>query len=341
MTRFPLLLSVLFLAGCSGSGSGEAEGTAEPVALVSLARAEQGVIAAEVSLYGTAESGAAGKQALAAPTDAVVSSIAAPVGTRVATGDVVAVLRAAPNTRLDLIKAATDARAADAAFARAQRLRTDGLVSDAEVESARAAATSARATQASLSGRVGSLTLRALAPGFVETLLVKPGDLVTAGTSIATIGRADDVRAHFGADPMTVRALKPGMSLRILPSTGRAALSVPIESVNPAIDPVTRLASVFARLPAAAGIGSGETLQAKVELSVAGSGLTIPYAALLDDGGQPFVYVAKDGVAHRHDVETGPAMGERVAITKGISANDQVVTQGGTALEDGMKVRTK
>ena len=339
MTRFPLLLPVLLLAGCSAGG--EAEGSADPVALVSLARAEQGVITAEVTLFGTAESGAAGKQALAAPADAVVSSIAAPVGTRVAKGDVIAVLSAAPTTRLDLIKAATDARAADAAFARAQRLRTDGLVSDAEVEAARAAAASARATQASLSGRVGSLTLRALGPGFVETLVVKPGDLVTAGTPIATIVRADDVRAHFGVDPASARALRPGTSLRIAASTGRDALSVPIESVNPTIDPVTRLASVFARLPATAGIGSGETLQANVGVGAAGTALTIPYAALLDDGGQPFVYVAKDGVAHRHDVETGPATGDRIAIIKGISANDQVVTQGGTALEDGMKVRTK
>jgi len=337
--RFPLLITALFLAGCSADS--EPKDAADPVSLVSLARAEQGVISAEVTLYGTAESGAAGKQALAAPADAVVSSIATPVGTRVAEGDVVAVLSAAPTTRLDLSKAATDARAADAAFARAQRLRTDGLVSDAEVEAARAAAASARATQASLSGRVGSLTLRALVSGFVETLVVKPGDLVTAGTPIATIVRASDVRAHFGVDPATAHALRPGTSIRITASTGRAAFSVPIESVNPAIDPVTRLASVFARLPATTGIGSGETLQAQVSVGAAGSGLTIPYAALLDDGGQPFVYVAKDGVAHRHDVETGPATGERIAIIKGISANDQVVTQGGTALEDGMKVRTK
>ena len=153
--------------------------------------------------------------------------------------------------------------------------------------------------------------------------------------------RADDVRAHFGVDPATARALRPGTSIRIAASTGRAALSVPIESVNPTIDPLTRLASVFARLPGAARIGSGETLQAKVDVGAAGSGLTIPYAALLDDGGQPFVYVAKNGLAHRHDVETGLATGDRVAIIKGISANDQVVTQGGTALEDGMKVRTK
>lgn len=339
MIKHTLLLSLLLLAGC-GAG-GEAESTADPVALVSLGRAEKGAVTEQVVLFGTAEGGATGKQALAAPADAVVVRIVAPVGTRVGRGDLIVQLAPAPTTRLDYVKAATDARAADAAFARAQRLRADGLVSDAEVETARAAAASANATRTSLSGRAGAMALRALAPGYVETIAVSPGELVTTGTAIATIGRPGDVRARFGADPAVARSLRPGALINILPNAGRAPLTVSIESINSMIDPQTRLASVFARLPATAGIAVGETLQAKVDVGAAGTALTIPYAALLDDGGQPFVYVAKGGVAHRHDVETGPATGNRIAITKGLTAGDQVVTEGGTALEDGMKVRTK
>jgi membrane fusion protein (multidrug efflux system) len=56
---------------------------------------------------------------------------------------------------------------------------------------------------------------------------------------------------------------------------------------------------------------------------------------------QPYVYVVTKGVAHRHDVVTGPSSGERIAILTGVSAGDKVVVQGGTAVEDGMKVRTK
>lgn len=333
------LLALLLLAGCSSGNDGESAG--DPVALVSLARAEPGSIAAEVTLFGTAESGATGKQGLTAETDAVVTRIVAPVGTRVARGDVIAVLTPAPIARLDLAKAETDARAADAALARAQRLRGDGLVSDAEVETARAAAASARATQASLAGRAGALTLRAATSGFVETLAVRPGDMVAAGTPIATVGSPDDVRARFGADPATVRALRPGTLIGIVPTGGRAALSVPVASVDPAVDPQTRLASVFARLPAGSGIASGETLEGKVRVGSGVAGLTIPYAALLDDGGQPFVFVVSGGTAHRRDVETGPATGDRIAVVKGLAAGDLVVTQGGTALEDGMKVRTR
>ena len=335
-----LSLSALFcVVGCSGSTPDE---TPPPVALVSLATAAQGSIAQQTTLYGAAEASAGTQVALAAPADAQVVRIVAPIGTKVGPGDVVALLAPAPNTRLDIAKASADARAADAALARARRLRADGLVSDAEVETARAAAAGADATRASLSGRAGALTLRAPAGGYIATVDASPGDLVQAGTKIASITRVGDLRARFGVDPTTARLLRPGLPIRISVGRGRAPFSVPIASVDPVVDPQTRLAGVFADLPAQAGIGAGETLTGNVVTDGADSrSITVPYAALLDDAGQPYVYVVTNGVAHRRDVTTGVAEGDRIGIVKGVAPGDRVVTKGGTAVEDGMKVRTK
>ncbi len=338
MTKTAPLIALILLAACSGAVE---EKAADPVALVSLARADQGAISEQVTLFGTAEPGAASQQSLTAAADSIVARIVAPVGTRVGRGDVIVQLSPAPTTRLDFTKAQTEARTATAALARAERLRADGLVGNAEVETARAAARSASATVASLSGRSGALRVRALAPGYVETVTVSNGQLISAGTAVATIGQANDVRVRFGADPAVARRLFVGSSIRIAASAGRTPLSVPIASINPAADPQTRLASIFAKLPPGSGIAVGETLQGRVDVGAGSNGLTIPYAALLDDGGQPYVFVAKGGVAHRHDVAIGPATGDRIAIVKGIVAGDQVVTAGGTAVEDGMKVRTK
>ena len=76
-------------------------------------------------------------------------------------------------------------------------------------------------------------------------------------------------------------------------------------------------------------------------LSSNSGGLTIPYAALLDDGGQPYVYIIEKGVAKRVDVAVGPRMGDKVSVAKGLNADQRVAIDGVTALEDGMKVRTK
>ncbi len=334
-------LTLLGCVACSGSNDSTDDAAPTPSALVALGRVEQGALAQQATLYGIVEAGPGGKITLTAPVEAMVARVTSPVGTRVAAGDVVVQLALAPNTRLDIVKASTDARAADAAYARVQRLRKDGLVGDAEVETARAAAASADATRASLTGRARALTLRANAAGFVEAIAFNPGDLVQAGAPVATLSRLNDQRAHFGVDPATARALRPGVPIRIGGSTGRARFTVPIASVDPVVDPQTRLASVFAKLPTSAGLGIGETLTGTAAVGGGGDALTIPYTALLDDGGQPFVFVVDSGVAHRHDVTIGSTEGNRVAITRGIVRSELVVTQGGTAVEDGMKVRIK
>ncbi len=335
-----VLLAATTCAACS-AGAPSADPTPTPVALVSLATAQAGALAQEVTLYGVAEGGAGGRAALSAPAEAIVTRVLAPVGTPVSAGDVVVQLAPSPTTRLDVVKASSDARAADAAYARARRLRGDGLVGDAEVEAARAAAASADATRASLGARAAALTLRAPAAGFVESVPVNPGDTVQLGALVATIARPGDLRGRFGADPAVARALRSGTAVRISATKGRAEFAVPIQSVSPLVDPTTRLASVFVRLPAQAGIGVGETLSGNVAVGAPTGMPTVPYPALLDDGGQPFVFVVMRGTARRRDVAVGAVQGDRVAIVKGIRLGDRVVTQGGTAVEDGMKVRTK
>ncbi len=332
-------MAALCLAACSGAPDGTPG--PDPVALVSLGRAQTGPIEDRALLYGAAENGGPGRIILAAPTEAIVVAIDAPVGSAVAAGQIIVRLAPSPTSRLDLARAATEARVAEQAFARAQRLRADGLVSNAEVDTARAAATSSRATLVSLSGRSNSLALRAPGAGYVDTISASPGDVVAPGAAVATIARSGDIRARFGVDPALARRLRPGSPIRVSPAGGEAGFVVPILSVNPVVDPQTRLASVFARLPAAAGIGPGETLTGEALVSATGAALTIPYAALLDDGGQPFVFVVANGRAHRRDVAAGPTAGNRVAITRGLRPGEAVVVQGGTALQDGMKVRVR
>ena len=332
-------IAALFLVASCSSKSPTAP--ADPVALVTLAQATQGSVADSVTLYGAAENGSAGRGDLSAPIDAIVVSIAAPAGSRVARGQIVARLAATSAARLELEKAAADARLAAQTLARAQRLRADGLVSNAEVDAARAAVRSTAATQSSLTVRSGQLTLTARSSGYVEAIVPAIGAVVPAGGVVATIVQAGDLRTRFGIDPALARRLGRGASLRVIPAGGSSAFWAPILSVDPVVDPVTRLASIYTLIPYESGIGAGETLAATVQITEASTALTIPYSALLDDGGQPFVFVVERGIARRRDVRTGAANGDRIAITNGLALGDMVVVTGGTALDDGMKVRTR
>lgn len=339
LTLFSAWAGLVLLAACSGGES--QDDAADPVALVSLANAQPGSVAETATLYGMVETGAEAQYTLAAPVEARVVNVAAPQGTPVRRGQLVVGLSASPATRAELATAQGDYRTAQEALARARRLRDDGLTSDAEVESARQAAESAGALQRSLSSQTGGLELRAPGAAYVQSVAVNPGDLVQAGTTVAVLSRLGSLRARFGIDPATAHKISPGETLRVQTGQGSAGFAAPILSVDPATDPQTRLASVYVRVPAEQRLGPGQPLTAILPIRQTADAVTVPYGALLDDGGQPFVYVVKDGIAHRRDVVPGASDGDRIAISQGVSPGDLVVTEGGTALEDGMKVRTR
>jgi len=329
---------MLALGACSGPSDTTAP---DPTALVKTAVVATGSIDETITIYGAAENGSLGKHTLSSPIEAIVRSVDAPVGSNVSRGQVVVRLAPSPAARLDLANASASANAADLAYARARRLRGDGLISDAEVETARAVKQSADATRSSLSGRSVGLTLRSPIIGFVEVIGASAGELVAPGTPVVTIVKDGDIRARFGIDPSLARRVPAGSFVEITAAGGKAPLTVSVQSVDPVVDSQTKLASIYVLIPNESEIGAGESLTGNILLSSNASGLTIPYAALLDDGGQPYVYVIEKGVAKRVDITVGPRMGDKISVTKGLSAKQQVAVDGVTALEDGMKVRTK
>ena len=119
---------------------------------------------------------------------------------------------------------------------------------------------------------------------------------------------------------------------------GTAPTRAAVVGVDPQVDPTTRLASVYVAVPAGMRLGAGEPLRGSLETGATSTGITIPYAALLDDGGQAYVFVVKDGVAKQRNVSPGNSAGDRIQILKGLQPGERVVVEGGTALEDGMKV---
>jgi RND family efflux transporter MFP subunit len=338
MNRMIAFLPLMLLAGCGSSGS-DAGDKADPVAQVRTAPATLGATAQQTIVYGAAEAGPGGERSLIAPAEAIVDRILAPNGTAVRAGEVVATLKPSRATATDLAKASADAASSNAAYARARRLRADGLASDADVETARAAAETARATLANLgAGRGGGMTLRAPASGIVQGLSARSGDQVAAGATVASIAVKGHLRARFGIDPAFAQRVKLGQPLEIGTVSGASRATVRVDGLDTQVDPATRLASVYGDVPAAFDIGPGEALRGSLALAAQADGLSIPYGALLDDGGRSYVFVVKNGVAHEQAVLPGSSTSDRIQILKGLAAGDKVVTEGGTALEDGMKV---
>jgi len=76
----------------------------------------------------------------------------------------------------------------------------------------------------------------------------------------------------------------------------------------------------------------------KLRLDVKRGVLIVPVAAVQRGPQGTFVYVVQDGKAKVQPVSTGVTQGTRIEITEGLSAGQQVVTDGGDKLADGIKV---
>jgi RND family efflux transporter MFP subunit len=330
----PLIwLPLMLLAGCGASKAPKAEDA--PIATVKSSVATLGASRDDLTVYGVTEAGPGGERSVVAAREAILVSILAPTGTAVVAGQPIATLRPSPTAALELAKASSDATVASAALARAMRLRGDGLVSNADVETARAALRTATATRIAASS--GSNVLRAPAGGTVQALNAKPGDQIAAGTAVASIAAAGERRARFGVDPATASRIHAGQGITISALSGGPAVAATVVGIDPAVDATTRLASVFARVSATFAVGA--PLRGQISVGGTASGVTIPYAALLDDGGQSFVFVIEKGLVKKRDVSPGSSSGDRVTIANGLQPGEHVVTEGGTALEDGMKIR--
>ncbi len=338
MSRTTMFLPLLLLAACGSRGGADDEQKSEPVAQVRTAPATAGAEPQQSMIYGIAEVGPGGERSLIAPAETIVDRILAPNGTVVRAGQPVVTLSPSRATALDIAKAAADATAVDAAYARAKRLRADGLASDADVETARAAAETARATRAHLDVGRGGLTISAPIGGVVRGLAAKSGDQLAVGATIASIAGHGDLRAHFGVDPAIAQTLRLGQPLNLSSLSGNAHATVTVAGIDGQVDPATKLASVYADVPRGFGVGAGEALRASLSATARADSLSIPYAALLDDGGRSYVFVVTGGVAHERDVLPGNSSGDRIQILRGLAPGEKVVTEGGTALEDGMKV---
>ena len=334
----PLLLSVL-LAGCGGSSDTADTGeTTNAIAQIRTAVVAGGAAAETITAYGVAEQAAGNEHALTTQAEATVARVVTPTGTAIGAGQVVAILNPSASSRLDLSKAASDTLSAENALARAVRLRKDGLASDADVNSARSTYQTAAQTLKAARERGATLILRAPVAGTVQGLTAKPGDLVAAGTTVATIGTRGDLRVHLGIDPAIAARVRSGQPISISSVNTDSALATNVIGVDPQVDQTTHLASVYARLPIGSGFGPGQPVRASITVAGGAGGVTIPYAALLDDGGRTYVFVVQKGVAKRRDVRPGNTAGDTIQIVTGLQQGERVVTEGGTALEDGMKV---
>jgi RND family efflux transporter MFP subunit len=246
-----------------------------------------------------------------------------------------------------LAQARADAALAQAELDRALTLVDRGFISKADIDRRTASRDSANArvnvAAAQLregQARLARLDIRAPKAGLVLERNVERGQVVSAG-SPAVFRMAEDgameMRAAVAEQDLAGLAVGQSATVQLVGSDKQYAGRVWM--IEPVIDPQSRQGRARIALSGDQSLRPGAFASGRIEVGKA-SRPVLPESAVLGDAKSSYVYiVGNDGTVSRRDVKLGMVTAEGVAISSGLTGNEQVVLSAGAFLNPGEKVR--
>lgn len=307
------------------------------------ARAELAPSEDVITAVARIEAGPRHRAEVAARAEAIVAKLLVDVGDRVSEGQALAALQGPAG---ESARARVDAAEARAAKARAQisserKLKERGISSERDVLAAEQEVAEAEgelaAARAGLS-LVGGRDQRLASPlaGVVTKRSANIGQLVQAGDILFEVADLSGVDALADVREELLASIAAGREAEVLVvAASPDPFPAVVESVAPVVDPLTRTGQVRLHVPNEKGLlRPGMSAEARLHSATRPDVVLVPRDAIQQARGASLAFVRKElGVFETRRVTLGAAHGDRIEITKGLSAGEDVVTTGSFLLK--------
>ncbi len=219
-------------------------------------------------------------------------------------------------------------------------------VAQAETKLAEAKVATARANRDRLAALHRYATITAPFRGVITARFVDPGALIQAATSstqgqpVVTIQDLDTVRVYVSVPEVDVPFIRAGTPVSLtIAAYPQRVFKASVTRFSEALDPATRTMKTEMDLRNPQHLlRPGMYANVTLELENRPGALVVPAPALVIEGQAKFVYIVRDGKAHRTRVETGFDDGVQVEILSGLTEGAKVIVQGQETLEEGKAV---
>jgi RND family efflux transporter MFP subunit len=282
------------------------------------------------------------QRVLAAPLPGLVMTLSASVGDTVRAGQVLAVLRSAQVQELhhDVHVSHNQATLAAGQLARDEQLFKEGLIARSRLDTTRSQAALAdeqheervlALAQAggSAQGDSSRITLTAPISGVVLERPAVVGQRVDPASVLYRLARLAPLWLEMQVPAADAQAVRLGDAVRWAGGEG----SGKVIAIGHAVDPATQTVLVRAEFAQpAAGLRVGQAVEALLQRSA--SGLSqVPAGAVVEDGGERFVFVDAGGGRYRVQAVQVVSSAGGSASLRGLPAGSAVVVQGTAALK--------
>lgn len=187
------------------------------------------------------------------------------------------------------------------------------------------------------------LLVKAPAGGIVAAVNVKNGDVAAPQAPMTQIVETGDNVLEVGVDTESAQFINEETVAEIL--IGGRYVKVPVASVSPLADPVSKLVTVTLDLPNIS-LRPNQTLQARLAIktakNVGGAGaVMVPLDAVTIGTEDRYLFVIEDGKARKMDVMLGEIRGPMIEITEGLTGDEKIIVEGAREVRDGQEVTIK
>ncbi len=220
---------------------------------------------------------------------------------------------------------------------RATGLLNDKTISQQEFDLAQSRARVAEASVAEAETMLGYAKIVAPFAGLVTRKLADVGELATPGKPLLELEDPSALRLEADVPEGLIDRIKLGDRYSIHISSLTNNLEGVSSEITPVADPASRTFLVKFDLPAVEGLRVGQFGRVLVPVG-AGAALRVPSSAVVQRGQMELVFVVVGSQAQLRLVKTGKRIENEIEVVSGLSANEQVVSQGPGDLTDGQPV---
>src|SRR5690606_6326580 len=334
-----VLVLAAALAGCKG-GAGAPPVPQDPAAdatPVEVAAATRRAIAASYS--GTAPLEPRAESQVVGKTSGVALEVLVEEGQQVRAGQ--PLVRLDPDrARLTVAQNEALVRKLENNYNRARQLVEQQLISAGEVDQMRYDLEQARAAYDLARLELSYTTVVAPISGVVASRDIKPGNFVQINSPIIRIVDSSRLEATLNVPEREMAKLRPGQAVTLVADAlpGRSFTGV-VDRVSPVVDNGTGTFRVVTSFAGDGELAAGMFGRLSINYAQRADALVVPRTALLEDGGEPAVYVVRDGHAARVGLRLGYNDGGWVEVREGLAEGDAVVVAGKAALREGTAVQ--
>ncbi|MCB1692197.1 MAG: efflux RND transporter periplasmic adaptor subunit [Pseudomonadales bacterium] len=307
---------------------------------VVTARAEIKTIIDKIESIGTA---AANESVLLTPkVTETVRKVNFDDGMYVERGDILVELTNAEETA-QLSEAQATSEEATRQFNRVRNLIDQKLASETQLDTERVRMQTANARLEAIVARLDDRLIRAPFSGVLGFRKVSQGTLLTPTTPVTTLDDVSIIKLDFDIPENHLRKIKPGQEV-IAKSVAYPDTEFvgSVNTIDSRVDPVTRTVRVRAHINNdKALLRPGMLLTVDLILE-RDNALVVPESAIIPIQDRHYVYTVSDkGTAEQVAVEVGRRQPGIVEIIKGISAGQEVITQGVIKIRPGSPVQVR